>query len=228
MERHLDEELKQINTNLLKMAALVERAIHKSIEALENQDREAAQKVITDDQVIDEMEIQIEEQIIEVLALFQPMASDLRFITTGMHINSELERIADLTENICQRVLQTVNEPLLKPLVDIPKLAVHAKWMVKNSIDAFVKRDEGLAKEVILSDKKSNDIRSSVMRELVHDYMVKDGKTAPRAIPLLLVTRDLERICDHAASISEDVIYMIQAKMVKHHRERLLSIDIDE
>jgi len=228
MERHLDEELSKLNTHLLKMATLVEEAIYKSIEALKCRDKELAEKVIEDDERIDELEIVIEEQIIDLLALFQPMAIDLRFITTGMHINAELERIADLTVNICQRVVDVADEPLLKPLIDIPKLATQAMSMVHNSIDSFVKRDEGLARNIILSDKESNKLRTLIIKELIEDYMVKDGTTVPRAVPLLLITRDLERICDHAAAIAEDVIYMVQAKIVKHHRERLTAIDVND
>lgn len=221
MKRHLDEELKNLKTNLLKMAAMVETAIHLSIEALKDRNKDLATQVIEDDVHIDEMEIRIEEAIIDLLALFQPMAKDLRFITTAMHINTELERIADLTVNISQRVLDVASQPLLKPLIDIPKLSTQAKYMVKDAIDAFVNMDEEKAKGVIFADKESNNLRTSVIRELINDYMVKDGTTAPRAVPLLLITRDLERICDHAAAIAEDVIYMIQAKVVRHHRERL-------
>jgi phosphate transport system protein len=221
MERHLDEELEQLNTDLLLMATKVEGAIHQSIESLKKRDKTLAQDVIVADEVIDELEIKIEEEVIDLLALFQPMAIDLRFITTGMHINAALERIADLTVNISQRVLDLADQPLLKPLIDIPKLADQAKYMVKSAIDAFVKRDEELAKKVIFSDKESNNLRTLVVRELISDYMEKDTTTVSRAVPLLLITRDLERICDHAASIAEDVIYMIQAKVVKHHRERL-------
>jgi len=221
MKRHLDEELKNLKTNLLKMAAMVETAIHLSIEALKDRNKDLATQVIEDDVHIDEMEIRIEEAIIDLLALFQPMAKDLRFITTAMHINTELERIADLTVNISQRVLDVASQPLLKPLIDIPKLSTQAKYMVKDAIDAFVNMDEEKAKGVIFADKESNNLRTSVICELINDYMVKDGTTAPRAVPLLLITRDLERICDHAAAIAEDVIYMIQAKVVRHHRERL-------
>jgi len=228
MQRHLDDELRNLNTDLLMMAAKVEGAIHLSIEALKKRDKDIALKVIADDQDIDEMEIKIEEEIIDLLALFQPMASDLRFITTGMHINSELERIADLTVNISQRVLDLADQEHLKPLIDIPKLAEQAKRMVKSAIDAFVKKNESEAKAVILSDKESNSLRTRIIKKLINDYMVKDGTTVSRAVPLLLITRDLERICDHAASIAEDVIYMIQAKIVKHHRERLMSIDVND
>jgi phosphate transport system protein len=203
------------------MAALVEKSIYNAIEALKNRDKDSARLVILDDEKIDKFENDIEEHAIDLLALFQPMAGDLRFITTGMKINSELERIADLTVNISQRVLEIADQSHLKPLVDIPKLGDQAKYMVKSSLDAFVKRDEELAKKVILSDDVSNRLRTLVMTELINDYMVKDGTTAHRAVPLLLITRDLERICDHAASIAEDVIYMIKAKMVKHNRKML-------
>jgi len=223
MERHLDQELDALNTDLLKMATLVEEAIHKSIEALKRQDKVQAKDIIAHDETIDEMEIAIEEKIIDLLALFQPMAGDLRFITTGMHINAELERIGDLTVNISQRVLDVADQPLLKPFADISRLAEQAKFMIRQAIDAFVKRDEDMAKRVIFADQESNELRNEIMKELINDFMVKDGSTTPQAIPLLLATRDLERICDHAASIAEDVIYMINAKIVKHHRERLKS-----
>ena len=224
MERHFDDELEKFNTNLLKMAALTENAIHRSVEALKNQDKEMAQKVIEDDKQIDDMENQIEEEAIDLLALFQPMAKDLRSITTGMKINAELERIADLCENVCHRVLETADEPLLKPLIDLPLLAENAKKMLKNAIDSFVQRNEEVAKNVILSDERSNELRSIIMKELIYDYMVKDGTTAPRAVALLLITRDLERISDHAVAIAEDVIYMIRAKVVKHHLSSLKEI----
>jgi phosphate transport system protein len=224
MERHLDEELAKLNTDLLTMATLSEEAIHKSVEALKSRDKPMAQEVIENDKKIDELEIRIEEHAIEILALFQPMAKDLRFLTTGMRINTDLERIADMAVNISQRALELSDMPLLKPLIDIPKLAENAKRMVRDAIDAFVKHDEELAKNVILSDKESNRLRTLIMHELINDYMVKDGSTATRAVPLLLIARDLERISDHATNIAEEVIYMIQAKVVKHHLEELIFV----
>ncbi|MEA3560430.1 MAG: phosphate signaling complex protein PhoU [Candidatus Omnitrophota bacterium] len=221
MERHFDEELKKLNMNLLKMAILTEEAIYKSIEALKNRDAQMAGAVIEDDRKIDELELIIEERAVNLLALRQPMAIDLRSITTGMKINAELERIADLAVNISQRVLELVHEPLLKPLIDIPKLTAIARKMVKDAIDAFVNRDQNLAKQVILSDPEADKLRNLIYEELINDYMVKDGTTAPRAVPLLLIARHLERICDHATNIAEDVIYMIEAKVVKHHFEKL-------
>lgn len=221
MERHFDDELTKLNERILTMAALVEKSIFNSIEALKTRDTELARLVISEDEKIDTLENDIEEHAIDLLALFQPMARDLRFITTGMKINSELERIADLCVNICHRVIDISGQPLLKPLIDIPKLAENAMKMVKESIDAFVKGDETLAKSVILSDKQSDHFRDLIMDELINDYMVKDGTTAPWAVPLLLISRDLERICDLAVNICEDTIYIVRAKVVKHHREEL-------
>lgn len=221
MKRHFDEELRKMNTNLLKMAALAEEAIYKSIEALKDQDPKLAQKVISDDRKVDKLELMIEEMAIDLLALRQPLARDLRFITTGMKINAELERIADLAVNVAQRVKDLADQPLLKPLIDIPELAKMARQMVKGAIDAFVDRDDNKARQVILSDPQADNLRNLIYQELISDYMVKDGTTAPRAIPLLLIARHLERICDHATYIAEDVIYMVQAKVVKHHPEKL-------
>lgn len=221
MERHFEEELRELNKEILKMATLTEEAIHKSIEALKNQDKVLAKAVIDEDKKIDELEIIIEEKSIDLLALYQPMARDLRFITTGMKINAELERIADLAVNICQRVLDVADKPLLKPLIDIPKLADCARKMVRGAIDAFVNRNEEAAKNIILSDPEADKLRNLIYDELINDYMIKDAKSSPRAVPLILVARHLERICDHATYIAQDVIYMIRAKVVKHHRENL-------
>ncbi|MFH1458761.1 MAG: phosphate signaling complex protein PhoU [Candidatus Omnitrophota bacterium] len=221
MERHFDQELKELNKDILKMGALAEEAIYKSIEALKNKDAQLAQKIIDNDANVDNLELVIDEKCIDLIALYQPMARDLRFITTGMKINAELERIADLAVNIAQRVLELYDKPLLKPLIDIPKLTDVARKMVKEVIDAFVNSDENLAKKVILSDPEADNLRNLIQEELINDYMCKDGSTATRAVPLLLIARQLERICDHATNIAEDVIYMAQAKVVKHHLDQL-------
>ncbi|MBU2540903.1 MAG: phosphate signaling complex protein PhoU [Candidatus Omnitrophica bacterium] len=221
MKRHFDEDLKKLNTDILKMATLAEEAIFKSIEALKNRDKELAQSVIQEDKSVDELELTVEEIAIDLLALKQPLARDLRFITTGMKINAELERIADLAVNIAQRVLELSDKPILKPLIDIPKLTDVARKMVKDVIDAFVNSDETLARKVILSDSEADNLRNLIQEELINDYMSKDASTATRAVPLLLIARHLERICDHATNIAEDVIYMVQAKVVKHHPEKL-------
>ncbi|MBU2591319.1 MAG: phosphate signaling complex protein PhoU [Nitrospinae bacterium] len=221
MRRHFDEDLKGLNMDIIKMATLAEEAIFKSIEALKNRDRGLAESVVLGDAKINDLELLIEEKIIDLLALRQPLARDLRFLTTGMKINAELERIADLASNIARMVIELVDKPILKPLIDIPKLSDVAIKMVKDSIDAFVDSDEKLAKEVMLYDSRANALRNLIQEELINDYMSKDASTVTRGIPLLLITRSLERICDHATNIAENVVYMINAKVLRHNYQYL-------
>ena len=221
MERHFDTELADLKGNILQMGDLVEEAIIDSVEALKKLDKDKAEKVITDDKFIDESELKIDEECLDLLALRQPMAVDLRFITMAMKISTDLERMADLAVDISQRVLELADKPLLKPLVDIPKLTLLAQKMTRDAIGSFIKKDVDLAKQVILCDKEADDLRNLVQQELLNDYISKNKETIPRAIPLLLVARHLERICDHATNIAEDVIYMVEARVVKHHIEKL-------
>lgn len=221
MERHFDLELQELRKDILKMGAFAEEAIHKSVEALKSREKPLAESVIDNDAIVDKLELEIDEKCVDLIARYQPMAKDLRFITTGMKVNGELERIVDIAVDIAQRTLELIDKPLLKPLVDIPRLAAVAQKMVKTAIDAFVKGDIELAKEVMLSDPEADRLRDAIQEELVEGYMVKDGSTAPRAVQLLLITRFLERICDHTTNIAEDIIYMVQAEVVKHHHERL-------
>ena len=221
MERHFDEELAQLKKVILCMGTRVEEAIGRSIEALKSLNPEEAQHVIASDKIIDEMEVEIVKTCVDLLALRQPMAVDLRFIAMAMQINTDLERMADLAVDIAQRVLELSGKPLLKPLVDIPKLSVVACEMTRDAINAFVGADVELARKVILRDSEADGLRNLVQEELLNDYMLKDCSTIPRALPLLLVARHLERICDHATNIAEDIMYMAEAKMVKHHLEQL-------
>lgn len=221
MERHLDEELKELHKELLKMGVMAQEAIFKSVESLKNRDKNQAQEIISVDDKIDELELNIDEHCIDLIARHQPMASDLRYITTGMKINAELERIADLAVDIAQRVLELADKPLLKPLIDIPRLSIIAQNMVRDAIDAFIKKDVELAKRVVFSDSEADKLRNLVQDELINDYMMKDASTSDRAVPLLLITRHLERICDHATNIAEDVVFMVEAKVVRHHPEQL-------
>ena len=221
MERHLDQELTDLKQQLLKMGTLVETAIFESVESLKELNIERVNKIIGEDKIIDEMENEIDERCLDLLALRQPMAIDLRFITMSMKISTDLERIADLAVDIAQRVQDLVGKPLLKPLTDIPKLTKLAQQMTKDSLDAFVNKDAELAGSVILRDSEADKLRNLVQKELVDDYMSKDPSSASRAVPLLLIARHLERICDHATNIAEDVIYMVNAKVVKHHPEEI-------
>jgi phosphate transport system protein len=221
MDRHLDEELAELNKEILRMGSLTEESIFKSVEALKKRSVEQAQQVINEDKKIDELELIIDEKCLDLLALHQPMAIDLRFITMAMKICTDLERIADLAVDIAQRTLDIADKPLLKPLIDIPKLANLAQSMVKDAIDAFVQKNVELAKSVILRDSEADNLRNLVQSELINDYIAKDPSTAPRAVALLLVARHLERICDHTTNIAEDVIYIVEAKVVKHHKEKL-------
>ncbi|MFA5150616.1 MAG: phosphate signaling complex protein PhoU, partial [Candidatus Omnitrophota bacterium] len=198
-----------------------QEAIYKSIESLKDRDKDRAKTVIEDDKKIDELELVIDEKCLDLIARHQPMAKDLRFITTGMKLNNELERIADIAVDIAQRVFELADKPLLKPLVDIPRLTTIAQDMVKTAIDAFIKGDIELARRVLLADPEADKLRNSIQKELVEEYMVKDGSASPRAVQLLLIARFLERICDHATNIAEDIIYMVKAQVVRHHPERL-------
>ena len=221
MERHFDEELKELHKEILEMDGLTQGAISGSIEALRNNDKGKAREIIETDKRIDDLELLIDEHCIDLIARYQPMATDLRFITTGMKLNAELERIADLAVDIAQRVLELADKPSLKPLIDIPKLSSIAENMVRDAIDAFVNRDVAKAKKVVLSDIEADKLRNLIQEELINDYMLKDAKSADRAVPLLLISRHLERICDHATNIAEDIIYMVEARIVKHHPEEL-------
>lgn len=221
MERHLDKELAELNKETLHMAVLAEEAIAKSIVALTDLSVEKAKQVIEDDRKINEMELIIDEKCLDLIALFQPMAIDLRFITMTMKIGTDLERIADLAVNISERVLEIADKPQLKPLIDIPKLARLAQGMVKDAIDSFVQKDAKLAREVILRDDQADFLRNLVQTELICDYMLKDSSAVTRGVALILIARYLERICDHATNIAEDVIYMVEARVVKHHPENL-------
>jgi len=221
MHRHFDEELQQLKNDILRMGALAQEAIVKATDALKDRDKAAARKVIDSDVEMDRLELAIDDKCLELIALHQPMAGDLRFITTAIKLNAELERIGDLSVDVAQRALDIADKPLLKPLVDIPKLGETAKRMIGDAIQAFIKGDTELAKKVVLSDSEADDLKRSVEKELIYDYMMKDGSTADRAVPLLLAARHLERVCDHAVSMAEDIIYMVSAVVVRHHPEEL-------
>jgi len=221
MGLHFDDELAKLREDILRMGGQVENAIISSVEALKGLSRQEAERVIAEDKSIDECELKIDEKCLDLLALRQPVAVDLRFITMAMKISTDLERMADLAVDIAQRVLELADKPLLKPLVDIPKLSVLAQEMTRDALKAFLSGDVCLAKQVILRDRDADAIRNLVQSELINEYIMKNKSNIPRAIPLMLIARHLERICDHATNIAEDVIYAVEAKVVKHHPEKL-------
>lgn len=219
MNRCFDAELSELNAKILKMASYTHDSIYLAIDALKNRDKEMAKKVEDNDNIIDDMELEIDEYSVALLAKRQPLAIDLRFITTGMKINGELERIADLAVNIAHRVMDLCDQPSIPLLSSIPTLSELAIKMLSQSIDAFVNRDEKMARDVILLDKQANELRNKVQKILVEDYISKDITTLSRSLSLFLLAQHLERICDHAKYISEDVVYLVSAKVVKHSVE---------
>jgi len=171
--------------------------------------------------LIDETELAIDEECLDFLALRQPVAGDLRFIAMAMKIATDLERMADLAVDIAQRVIELDGRTLVKPLVDIPRLTIVAQTMTRDAISSFIALDIDLATKVILMDSEADRLKSCIQNELIEDYMLKDPATIRGAMPLLLIARHLERICDHATNIAEDAIYRVKAKVVKHHPEKL-------
>jgi len=218
MERQFDDELKTLKEKLLQMASLAEESISLAVASLKERKEELAQRVFEGEQKINILDIEIDELALKLLALRQPMAVDLRFITSAMRISVELERIGDLSVNIAERTLELLKQPPLKPLIDIPRMAEIAEKMVKDSIDAFINKDDKLAKNICKRDDTVDDLNDQIFRELL-TYMMQDPKTIMRAVDLILVGRHLERIADHSTNISEDVIYLVRGKTIKHHCE---------
>jgi phosphate transport system protein len=215
MQRHFHEELDGLKQTLLAMGALVEDQIRRVMRALVERDGALAQDVIERDRQVNAYDVEIDEKCVELLALHQPTAGDLRFITTAMKIVTDLERIGDQAVNIAQRALELNEEPQLKPYIDLPRMAEKAQGMVKEALDAFVARDTELARQVCAKDSEVDGIKEQIFRELL-TYMMSDAKTIPRAIRLMLISRFLERVADHATNIAEMVIYMVESKMVRH------------
>ncbi len=220
MERHFDAELNVLNEKLLHMARLVEESIARSVQSLKDRNENYALEVLRKEQDVNLLDVEIDELCMKLLALRQPMAGDLRFITSGMKIGAELERMGDLAVNIAEVSLDLLKVPPLKPLIDIPRMAALAQGMVKDSLNAFVNRDEKLARAVCERDDEMDSLNDQVFRELL-TYMMNDPTTINRAVGLILIGRHLERIADHATNIGEDVIFMVVGKTIKHHIEEI-------
>jgi phosphate transport system protein len=218
LERPFDEELKLLKEKLLDMASRAEEQIGLAIRGLKDREEKLACEVLEKEEAINRLDIEIDDMALRLLALRQPMATDLRFITSAMKIGSDLERIGDLAVNIAERTLELLKFPQLKPLIDIPRMAEMAQEMVRDALNAFINGDAVLAKQVCERDDQVDKLNIQIFRDLL-TFMMADAATIPRAVDLILVGRHLERIADHATNIGEDVIYMVQGKTIKHHAE---------
>jgi len=218
MERPFDEELKLLKEKLLEMASRAEEQIALAVRGLKDREERLACQVLEREAAVNLLDIEIDEMAMRLLALRQPMAADLRFITSAMKIGSDLERIGDLAVNIAERTMDLLKSPQLKPLIDIPRMAQMAQDMVRDALSAFIGGDDKLAKEVCERDDRVDQLNNQVFRELL-TYMMQDPGTISRAVDLILVGRHLERIADHATNIAEDVIYMVRGRTIKHHIE---------
>jgi phosphate transport system protein len=220
MERHhFEGELQALRNQLLTMGALVEERVHRAVHALVHRREEDAHRIIATDKEINDLQMEIDGRCLKLLATQTPLAVDLRLITSAMKINADLERVGDQAVNIAESVLVLLPQPPLKPLIDIPRMAAIAEKMIRDALDAFVKKDAGLARDVLQRDDQVDDLKDQVFRELL-TYMMADPGTIQRALSLILISRNLERIADHATNIAEDVIFITEAKDVRHHAEQ--------
>ena len=220
MERHhFEAELQNLRNQLLTMGGLVEERVHRAVHALVHRGEEDAQRIIATDKEVNDLQMDIDNRCLRLLATQTPLAVDLRLITSAMKINADLERIGDQAVNIAESVLVLIPQPPLKPLIDIPRMAAIAEKMIRDALDGFVKNDAALARDVLRRDDEVDELKDQVFRELL-TYMMADPGTIQRALSLILISRNLERIADHATNIAEDVIFIAEAKDVRHHAEQ--------
>jgi phosphate transport system protein len=222
MQRHIDQELAELRSQILRMGALVESQIEGSIKALVDRDVDLASRIIERDTLVNTMDVDIDENCMRLLALQAPAARDLRFVTTAMKISTELERMSDISENISERVIELNEEPQLKPYIDIPRMANWTMTMVHESLDAFVRSDAALARKVCADDDFVDNLTHQLFRELL-SFMIENPATITRAIRLTFIGKSLERIADHATNIAELVIYMVEGKIIRHTFPPVLS-----
>jgi phosphate transport system protein len=218
--RHFSLELEELNHKLLQMAGLVESAINRSVRSLIEQDRELARQVIRDEPQVNRMEVEIDGLVTRLLALRQPVARDLRFLTSALKINTDLERIGDLAYHIAERSISLMHHPLVKPMTDIPKMASLVQSMLLKCLEAFVNGDADLARSVLLADDEVDRLRDSVYAELVA-IMQRDPGIVSGAVDLIFVARNLERIGDHTTNIAEDVVFLIKGIDVRHQADQI-------
>jgi phosphate transport system protein len=216
--RHFEQELEQLKGKLLEMSALVEAAVQRSVAAVAQKDRSAAEQVLRDEARINALEMEIDEFAINLLATQQPLAADLRLVVAALKINTDLERMGDLSVSIAQRAVSLLSEPVITPMVDIRHMSSLVESMVRKSLDAFVANDADMARSVLASDDAVDSLRTASYHELV-SFMEKDPRNIPQALDLIGITRSLERIADHSTNIAEDVLFLVKGIDVRHHSE---------
>ena len=220
MTKHFDDELGELKIRLLYMSGLVEEMINYSIKTLVERKAELTKEVFKREEEVNTLQVEIDDRCLKLISLYQPAATDLRFIASAMKINSELERMGDQAVNIADAGKELLKNPPLKKLIDIPYAAGLVKDMVRNSLDAFVKGNLALARQVLEHDSKVDEVKDQIFRELLF-FMLSDRKTINVSLQLILVARHLERIADHATNIAEDVIFIVSGKDVRHHIQDL-------
>jgi phosphate transport system protein len=214
-DRQYEEELAGLREHVLTMGGLVEKQIAHAIQALVTRDLALAQATIQKDTEVNRLDVEIDDLCIRLLALRQPAARDLRFITTALKITTDLERIGDRAVSISERSIELAGEPPLKPYIDVPRMAEISTAMLRRSLDAFVREDADLALEVCRSDDEVDKLNSQIFRELL-SYMIEDPQSITRAMRILFVSKYLERIADHATNIAEMVVFMVKGKSIRH------------
>jgi phosphate transport system protein len=224
---HYEEELQGLRAALLKMGSLVEHQIAQAVESLVNRDTEQARQTIAGDVEVNRMDVAIDGCCIRLLALYQPMAGDLRLVTTGLKVTTDLERIGDNAVNICERVLELNAEPPLEPCIDIPGMAAVVQSMVRDSLDAFTRNDPALAEEVIARDDEVDRLNHRIYGQLL-GYMTQNPQTVGRATRMLFVAKYLEKIADHATNIAEMVVFMVKGRTIRHMDKNRKPLDTVE
>ena len=215
MERHRDHDLDKIRQSLLRMGGVVERMLHEAMRALTDRDEPRAQAVIRTDDEIDRLQVEIDGLCNRMLALQQPTAVDLRFLVATMKIATDLERMGDSAVNVAQAVEVLNQEPPLKPYIDLPRLADLTQSMVRDALDSFVRKDARAAVDVCRRDDEVDGLYKQLFRELV-TYMIEDPRNITRALHLLLIARNYERIADHATNVAEDVVFYVEGRDIRH------------
>jgi len=217
-DKKYEEDLKKLREEILYMGGLVEDQIQKAVSSLVDRDSKLAEVIVERDHEVNRLDVEIDDLCIKLLALHQPAGRDLRFITTGLKITTDLERIGDMAVNICERALELNQEPQLKPYIDIPRMAQISQRMIRESLDAFVREDTDLALKVCKDDQQVDDLNSQIFREVI-SFMIEDPHTINRAMKISSISKYLERIADHATNIAEMVIFMVKGKSIRHLKE---------